>query len=94
MWMHPFRGWPDVYAIGDGAECVTLDDRPELVNSGQSAVAQGRFGERAILAETHGNGVPVYRPSSRGAVVLLGYRRAVARLGPWASVPWRGALGK
>ncbi len=84
------RGWPDVYAIGDGAQCAALDDRPELVNSGQSAVAQGRFVARAIMAETHGKAVPVYRPSTRGAVVLLGYDRAVARLGPWAPVH-RGA---
>lgn len=85
------RGWPDVYAIGDGARCPALDQRPELVNSGQSAVAQGRFVARAIQAETHGKAVPVYVASSRGAAVLLGYRRAVARLGPWTPPVHRGA---
>ncbi len=81
-------GPPAIYAIGDGARCAALDDRPDLVNSGQAAVAQAQVVARAIAAEIAGRPAPVYEPRGRGVVVLLGHRDAVARVGRWQAPRW------
>lgn len=83
---------PEIYAVGDGARSRTLDHHPELGSSGQAAVDQGQAVARAILAEIEGRKPRPYRPRSRGTVVLLGHREAIARIGPWAPLrpvaPW------
>ncbi len=83
---------PDVYAIGDGAYVPSLERRPDLASSGQAAVAQGKAAARAILAEISGARPAPYRPHSKGVVILLGHRQAIARVGPFAPLrriaPW------
>lgn len=81
-------GLREVYVIGDGAHAPVLEPRPDLVNSAQAAVEEGAFVARAILSEVRGKTVPQYLPRSKGTVILLWHRTAVARVGPFAPLGW------
>ena len=74
-------GHPEIFVIGDTANCIGNDGRP-LPGVAPVAKQQGEFVGQLLKARAAGRTLPRFRYRDFGAMATIGRKSAVAQLGP------------
>jgi NADH dehydrogenase len=73
-------GHPDIFVIGDTAECIGVDGKP-LPGVAPVAKQQGQYLAKALIARREGRTIPAFRYSDFGSLATIGRKRAIAQIG-------------
>ena len=75
-------GHPDVFVLGDMANCTGPDGKP-LPGVAPVAISQGKYIAKLIKARIAGRPAPKYRYRDLGSLATIGRSAAVADIGKW-----------
>jgi NADH dehydrogenase len=75
-------GHPDVFVLGDMANCTGPDGKP-LPGVAPVAISQGKYIAKLIKARIAGRPAPQYRYRDLGSLATIGRSAAVADIGKW-----------
>jgi NADH dehydrogenase len=73
-------GHPEIFVIGDLANCKGADGKP-LPGLAPVAMQQGRYVARLIAARLRGQSLPPFKYRDKGTLAVIGRNAAVANLG-------------